>query len=259
LKHMDNKIKNYLGVTIIASIIIVALSAAFYVNSFSDSIRYSSQRDFSVSASGKSVGIPDIAEFTFSVITQGGKDVGLLQKENSDKMNKAIDLLKAQKIDSKDIKTQNYFLEPRYEYCSYAMGKICPPPEIVGYSLSQTVNVKIRDFSKIGDILSGVVAEGANSVSQLSFTVDDMTVLENQAREEALQKAKEKAKFIAKAGGFRLGKLLSIDEGSSYFPFNKYNVTSGAGGGGPELVPDPIIEPGSKEVSVSVTLRYEIK
>jgi len=255
---MDNKIKNGLGVAIIVSIIVVALSVAFYVNSFSDSIRYSSQRDFSVSASGKSVGIPDIAEFTFSVITQGGKDVGAIQKENSEKMNKAIAFLKVQKIDSKDIKTQNYSLDPRYQYCSYAAGKTCPPPEIVGYNLTQTVDVKIRDFSKISDILSGVVTSGANSVSQLSFKVDDSTALESQARTEAIQKAIQKAEAIAKAGGFRLGRLLSIDEGSSgYAPAYKYDNAMGLGGGA-ESAP-PVVEPGSQDVSVSVTLRYEIK
>lgn len=256
---MDNKIKNYLGIAIIASVIIVALAAAFYVNSFSNSVRFSSQRDFSVSASGKSVGVPDIAEFTFSVITQGGKDVGALQKENSDKMNKAIDFLKAQKIDSKDIKTQNYSVEPRYEYqyCSGTYGKTCPPPEIVGYNITQTVDVKIRDFSKISGILSGVVAQGANSVSQLSFAVDDSTSLENQARSEAMKKAKQKAEAIAKAGGFRLGRLLSIDEGGGYAPAYKYDVGLGMGGGGVESAPR--VEPGSQEVNINVTLRYEIK
>ena len=257
---MDNKIKNYLGVAIIVSVIIVALAAAFYVNSFSNSIRFSSQRDFSVSASGKSVGVPDIAGFTFSVITQGGKDVGVLQKENSDKMNKAIDFLKAQKIDSKDIKTQNYSVEPRYKYdscVSSVYAKICSPPEIVGYNITQTVDVKIRDFSKISGILSGVVAAGANSVSQLSFVVDDSTSLENQARSEAIQKAKQKAEAVDKAGGFRLGKLLSIDEGGGYLPAYKYDTALGMGGGGAES--SPTVEPGSQEVNISVTLRYEIK
>ncbi len=257
---MDNKIKNYLGVAIIASVIMVALAAVFYVNSFSDSVRFSSSRNFSVSASGKSVGVPNIAEFVFSVITQGGKDVGALQKENSEKMNKAIDFLKAQKIDSKDIKTQNYSVKPRYKYryCSGASyGETCPPPEIVGYNITQTVDVKIRDFSKISDILSGAVAGGANSVSQLSFTVDDPTSLENQARAEAVQKAKQKATAIAEAGGFRLGKLLSIDEGGGYAPAYKYDMDLGMGGGGVESAPR--VEPGSQEVNVSVTLRYEIK
>jgi uncharacterized protein YggE len=255
---MDNKIKNYLGIAIIVSIIVVALAAAFSANSFSDAVRFSAQRNFSVSSDGKAVGIPDIAEFTFSVITEGGKNVGALQKENSDKMNKAIDFLKAQKIDSQDIKTQNYSLEPRYQYCSYVAGKTCPPPEIVGYSLTQTASVKIRDFSKISDILSGVVASGANSVSQLSFKVDDSTSLENQARTEAIQKAKQKAETVAKAGGFTLGRLLSIDEGGGYVPAYRYNVSSEMGGGSVESV-TPKIEPGSQEVSVSVTLRYEIK
>ena len=93
---------------------------------------------------------------------------------------------------------------------------VCPPPEIVGYSITQTVSVKVRNFEKIGDLLSGIVDNGANSVSGISFTVDNSTKLENEARKNAMTEAKEKAKAVAEAGGFRLGRLLSVEEGGQY-------------------------------------------
>lgn len=237
------------------AVFVFAAGYLSYVNSYSKSIQPSSFRSFSVAGEGKVVAIPDIAQFTFSVITQGGTDIAGLQNENTEKTNQAIAFLKAQNIDAKDIKTISYNLEPRYQRYSCKVGELCPPSEIVGYTVTQTVSVKIRDFGKIGIVLSGVIESGANSVSQLSFTIDDQTSLENQARTEAINQAKEKAKLVAKAGGFRMGRLIAIEE--SYQPFYGYGL---GGGMKAELVaPSPAIEPGSQEITINVTLRYEIQ
>lgn len=258
LKGMDEKIKNTLGVVILFVLVIAAYAAASYVSSYSKSVNPASFRSFSVSGEGKAVAVPDIAQFTLSVITEGGRDVGKLQKENSEKMNRINSFLKAQGIDEKDIETTTYNIEPRYQYFTCPeKGGPCPPPEIAGYAINQSVRVKIRDFSKIGTLLSGVVQNGANSVSQLAFTIDDPTSVQNEARQEAIRKAHDKAASLAVAGGFRLGKLLSIEE-SGYQPPYPYPVLEskyGVGRGGEA----PAIEPGSQEVTVTVTLKYEMR
>jgi len=255
---MDKKIKNYLGIGALVSMVILAISSLIFANIYSKSIEPSSYRSFSVSGEGKVVAIPDVAQFTFSVITEGGKDIASIQQENAQKANRAIALLKDIGVENKDIKTAGYSLQPRYQYFSCPVGKNsitkpCPPPEIVGYSINQTTSVKIRDFEKIGEILSGVVQSGVNSVSELSFTIDNRTEIENQARQEAIANAISKAESIAQAGNFNLGKILSINENS--FPvFNQYKTL---GIGGSEDAPQ--IEPGSQEVSIGVTINYEIR
>jgi len=259
---MDKKIKNHLGIGTLVSMVILAISSLIFANIYSKSIEPSSYRSFSVSGEGKVTAIPDVAQFTFSVITEGGKDVGDLQQENTQKANRAIALLKDSGIEDGDIKTVSYSLQPRYQYFSCPVGKNssakpCPPPEIVGYSISQTVSVKIRNFEKAGEILSGVVQSGVNSVSELSFAIDDKTEIENQARQEAIADAIKKAESIAMAGNFNLGKILSINENS--FPvFGRYK-TLGIGGSEDFTVSAPVIEPGSQEVSTSVTISYEIR
>lgn len=255
-----DKPKIYLGTALVVAVFLFAVGYLCYVNVYSKSIQPSSYRSFSVSGEGEVTAIPDIAQFTFSVITQGGKDIAALQKENTEKTNKAINFLKAQNVEAKDIKTANYNLEPRYQYyeCRYPESSVnpCPPAEIVGYTITQTVSVKIRDFGKIGTIVSGVVENGANSVSQLSFTIDDPTAIESQARAEAIAQARQKAELVAKAGGFQVGRLISIEEG--YTPIYGYGM-GGATKAEYAAVPAPTIEPGSQEVTVNVTLRYEIK
>lgn len=256
---MDERIKNTLGGVMIIVAVVATYAAASYVASYSKSVDPSSFRNFSVSGEGKSIGVPDIARFTFSVITEGGKDIGKLQQENTEKVNAINAFAKEQGIGDKDIRTQNYNIDPRYQYFSCPQnGGACPPAEIVGYTINQSVQVKIRDFTKIGSLLSGMVQKGANSVSQLTFTIDDPTMVQNEARAEAIVKARQKAEGLAAAGGFRLGKLLSIEESSSVpqIPYPMYERAMGVGGGGGVA---PSIEPGSQEVSVSVTLRYEIK
>ena len=193
---MNTKIRNYLGV----AVIILALSAAvgifLYVSYYAQNVALG--RTFTASGSGEAVAIPDIAQMTASVITQGGKDIASLQNQNTAKANAIISFLKAQGVESKDIQTQAYNLEPRYSYYNCgAASTSCPPPTISGYTITQSIQVKISDFSKLGGIVSGVVQNGANSISQLSFTVNDPSKYEDQARSEAINKAEVRAQAIA--------------------------------------------------------------
>jgi len=185
--------------------------------------------------------------------------------------------VKSSGVDAKDIETQGYDLSPRYQYStcrevvptsantvtgsSISSSKVCPPAEIVGYTITQTVQVKVREFAKVGDILSGVVSQGANNVSQLSFQIDDQSAVQEQARKQAIQKAKARAEKVAAAAGFSLGRLLSVDEG--YTPYRVYNsldyATTAGANSSEKTVTTPTIEPGSQEVTVDVTLRYEIQ
>lgn len=258
------KTKQYLNVAVIIMLLAGAYSVWIYSSAYANS-QPTSFRSFSVSGEGKTVVVPDVAEFNFSVTTEGNKDLGVLQTENTTKMNKAIDFVKSKGVEAKDIKTQNYNISPRYQsYNCYrpleSSVQPCPPAEIVGYTVSQNVDVKVRDFSKVGDILGGVVTNGANTVSQLQFTIDDPDSARAEARAEAIDKAKAKAKELAKAGGFGVGRLLEIYENSaSVVPYYAYGMGGDMMSAKTESAPAPAIEAGSEDVKVNVTLRYEIR
>jgi len=255
---MNEIIKNRLGNVGVVGIIAIAVAALMYSFAYQESVDpYTS---FSVSGEGRVTAIPDIAEISATILTEGGTDLATLQKQNSDKGNAVIAFVKEKGVEAKDVKTQNYIIEPRYQYtpCSYEYGRVCPPAEIVGYSIRQTVSIKVRDFNMIGEILKGVVDRGANSVSGPSFTIDDPKETQAQAREEAMADAREKAQAIAKAAGFKLGKIQYISEGG---PVPYYGVGIGMGGDAIktfEAAP-PTVEPGSQEVVVNVNIQYEIK
>jgi uncharacterized protein len=296
---MNSTLKSVaVGVGAVA-VLVFAYAAVSYVNSYGKSIQPSSFRSFSVTAEGKTVSIPDVAAFSFTVITEGGTDLAALQTRNTESMNNAIDFVKGQGVDAKDIKTSYYNVNPRYEnYSCYdapvnvpnperatvssgsssgsspsgvatpstpsvapvKMVKTCPPPAIVGYTITQSVGVKIRDFKKISGIMSGVVTNGANKVGSLSFTTDDPTAVQDTARAQAIAKAKVKAEAMAKAGGFKIGRLLGITDGG-YSPYSSYRSYDSSMGLSAEAkaVSAPAIEPGSQETTVNVTLQYEIQ
>lgn len=256
---MNKTIKNLIGAVAILATLSLAYSAFMYIKIYDRSSEPTNFRSFTVQADGKAIGTPDIAEFSFEVITEGGNDVAKLQTENTTKMNAALEYVKGKGIDKKDLATQQYSIEPRYQStnCDYSYGKICPPAEIVGYTIRQSADVKIRDFSLISGLLTGVVDSGANSVSQLQFTIDDSTKLENDARVEAIQKAQAKAASIAKAAGFSIGRLISINE--NFYPIYAQRNMKAANIAMDESAPAPTIEPGSQEISVTINLQYEIK
>ncbi len=256
---MDEKVRSYLGGAAVIGILAVSYAAVVGVRTYSQSIEPSSFRSFSVTADAKVVAVPDVAAFTASVITEGGLDLGALQEANIEKTNAVIAYVKDEGVDEKDVKTEGYSVEPRYQYYGCETGT-CPPPRIVGYTVRQTVSVKVRDFAKAGEILGGVVTKGANSVSSLSFTIDDPTEVQAEARAEAIEKAKAKARVIADEAGFNVGRLLSIDEGGYVPPMPYYyREAYGMGGAGDAAKVAASIEPGSQDVTVTVTLRYEIR
>lgn len=230
-----------------------AVAVVWLASSYSSSA--SPARTFTVSGEGKVVAIPDTAEFVYSVITEGGVDLTALQKENARKVNLANNFLKENGVEEKDIQTLSYNISPRYQHYKCEKSP-CPPPEIVGYSINQSVKVKVRDLSRAGSLLSGVVEQGANSVSNLSFTVDDIEELKNQARIEAIEIAKAKAKAVAKSAGFKLGKLVSLNESfllpapPVFFSFREAQVVGAEEG--------VSLEPGSQEIKVNISLTYAI-
>ncbi len=212
-------------------------------------------RTFSVDGSGDVDSTPDLAMFSVTVMTDGGKNIADVQNANAEKMNNVNAFLKEQGIDKADLKTTQYSLNPRYSSNMCTTGN-CPAPTIIGYSLTQTLDVKVRDNAKLGDLLSGVVASGANNVSEVRFVLDDDSSAKEEAREKAIVEAKKKAKALAKSAGFRMGKLVSLYENSTPIAYGMGGDVMAAS---EKSSVAPSVEPGTQSTKVQVTLTYEIK
>src|SRR3989344_1657362 len=210
-------------------------------------------RVITVSAEGKSVVAPDLATLSFSVVSQG-KDPVKLQEDNNTKINNALDFVKAQGIEAKDIKTSNYDLSPNYRWDEKTRASL-----IDGYTLNQSIVIKVRDLSKVGILLGGLPSKGINQIGGVNFSIDDPDKFLNEAREEAFMKARSKAEAMAKYNGVRLKKVVNFNEYGGGYPGPIYYAKEDSVGmGGDSLPPAPRIEPGSQEVTVNVSVVYEI-
>ena len=210
-----------------------------------------SENTITVSATSDVFAKPDLALSTFSVLSEA-KTVGEAMQDNAAKMNAVIAFVKSQGVDDKDIKTTNFSVSPRYEWREKTGERVS-----VGYEVSQSLQVKIRDLAKIGDIIQGATEAGANEVGNLQFTIDNEDALKEEARNKAIEEAKTKAKNLAEKLGISLVKIISFSESGDY-PMPYYVPTSkealGIGGGA-----TPDIQPGENKISVTVSLIYQIK
>ena len=209
-------------------------------------------RTITVSAEGKTTVAPDLAQFSFSVVTQG-KDPDQIVDENNKKVSAAIEFVKSRGIEAKDIKTSGYNLSPDYQYDEDLRRSF-----IVGYTITQSVNVKVRDFDKLPKVLSGLTPVGVNQISGISFTVEDPEKFMREARKIAFERAKAKAQSMASQNGVRLGKVVNINEFGGYPPPIPYFGRVEALGKGGDIAP-PTIEPGTEEITVQVSVTYALR
>ena len=204
---------------------------------------------FDVGAEGKVTAIPDTAEINLG-IQVNKPTVEAAQKEANQKINKITDELKKLGIEEKFIKTINYSVYPDYDYRS--------GQKIVGYNVNITLKVKVKDFEKINKAVDVATIQGANQIGALSFTIDDekLEELKMEARKQAIEKAKKKAREIAQASGIKLGRLLNVSENLSSYPPTPLTAREIGIGGAPEEKQTQI-QPGESEITISVILSYE--
>lgn len=216
-----------------------------------------------VSGDGRAALPPDVAHVTFTV-QHTAPLVADAQTATVKQANDAIDFVKKQGVDDKDIKTLSYTISPHYSYptpCYAAPGSICPQSEtrITGYEVAETVQVTLRDLTKVASTLSGLGEFGVQNVTGPEFALDDPTAGYTAARADAIAKAKEQAQLLAKQLGVRLGKIVNFNESSGGYPMPMYATADMSLGKGAASAPSPTIQAGQNTYTSSVSVTYEIR
>ncbi|KKU48053.1 MAG: hypothetical protein UX68_C0023G0029 [Parcubacteria group bacterium GW2011_GWA2_46_9] len=109
---------------------------------------------------GKVIGAPDVAMVDLGLLTTS-KKVSEAQADNTKKMNELIIRLQKSGINKEDIKSTQYYINPRYDYIE---GRSV----LAGYDVQQTLKVKIRDLDKVGLVLATAGEVGANQIGGLN-------------------------------------------------------------------------------------------
>ncbi len=158
-----------------------------------------------VVATGQVSRTPDVATLRAGVVTQAPTAADALG-ENATRMGRVVAALRAAGIAPRDIATSNVSLSPQYRYADNQ------PPAITGYQASNTVSVKFRDIAKSGAALDALVKAGANQIDGPQMAIDQPDAALDEARVDAIKRARARAELYAKAAGLRVERIISIGE-----------------------------------------------
>jgi uncharacterized protein YggE len=159
---------------------------------------------------------PDMAVLNLSVMREAATAREALTA-NSAAMAKVLDAMTALGIEKRDLQTANFSIQPRYTNPPRQGIGAGDARKLVGYTVRNGLTVRVRDISKVGEVLDTSVNLGVNEGGSILFTNDDASQAITQARIQAMENALSKGQTLAKAAGVKVGKVLEISE-QNYSP-----------------------------------------
>lgn len=203
-----------------------------------------------VSGQGKVTAAPDVAVLSLGVQAQAGT-VDQAQGQATASMNAVVNALKTGGVADKDIRTQVFNIQQLTKYDDKTQVQT-----IIGYLVTNTVTVKVRNVGSAGIIIDAVAKAGGDNtrINSISFTIDDPTPFETQARQLAMADAKAKATQLANQAGVKLGGPTYINESGGFVPLPAVPLAISQAGGASSTP----ISPGTNDVTVNVQVTYDI-
>lgn len=254
----NHRIWKKIIVIVLAIIVIVGIVKCFGWNGGD---KNSEQDTIVVSGKGEVIVKPDIATVDFSVM-QENLDVSKASDAVNAKITDIMNALKVDGVDEADIKTTDYSVYPRYNYVNQATPSSVIYPGgtqvLAGYDVTESIEVKIRDLTKAGKIITDLGTLKVTDMSGLNFTNDKYDDLVKQARDAAIADARDQADKLAKALGVRLVKIVGYSEnGNTPIYYAKADmVTMGANS---VAAPSAVLPTGENKIDSNVSITYEIK
>ena len=254
---MSNKLISVVGI-VMASLVLLAVGAfGFSLSGTSETegtgSNIVSQQNVGiwVTGTGEVTVVPDIAVINLGVNVQMGT-LAEAQQQAAESMAAIMSVLNSYNIDEKDIQTSNYSIYPVWNWDKD--GKQI----LIGYNVTNTITVKVRNTDNTGGIIDAVVAAGGEYtvVNGISFTVDDTDSYYTAARANAIANAIAKATQIAELTGVTIGNPTYIYDGSSYsnpiYYYPAYDIKEAGAA-------TTSISTGEVKISVSVQIVYDIE
>jgi uncharacterized protein len=197
----------------------------------------------SVTGQGQVTQEPDMARAQVGV-ERTGDDLGEVLADANESMDAVISTLTDLDIPEEDIQTRAFSIQVERDH--QAEGR-----PITGYTVINRVEVSVTPLDQISEVIEEAVSAGANQVGNVTFTVEDSDAAVRQAREQAIENARQKAEHLAELADVSLGSIVSISESDTGPP-----VPEAVGGAGDAAPP---IEPGQQTISLSVYVVYSIE
>jgi uncharacterized protein len=203
-----------------------------------------------VVATGEVNRVPDLAIISAGVVTRASTASAALA-QNADRMQRVVAALRRAGVAERDIQTSSINLNPDYRYVENQ------PPVLTGYQAQNQVSVRFRDIAQSGRILDALVAEGANQISGPTLTIDKPEAALDEARRDAISKARARAQLYGNAVGKRVGRILVISEAGGGFPAPPMPMMMRRGEAAQAA--DTSIIPGEQTLSITLTVSFELE
>ena len=208
------------------------------------------QQGIWVNGQGEVTAIPDLATIWLGVEAQADT-VAEAQSQAAEAMENVMDALTDNGVDEDDVQTQYFSIDQitRWDDDEYV---------VIGYRVTNMVTAKIRDMDNVGAIIDAVAEAGGDFVriNNIAFSVDDPSEYYEEAREEAMADAKEKAEQLADLAGIELGAPTYISEGTIYPPVVYRDAGMAPMEEGGYITP---ISPGEIELTLVIQVAYAIE
>ncbi len=243
---------------LLVAIVFVGAKAINAINNF-DTISEAPATVITVDGEGSIFAAPDIALVSFT-ISENAETAAVAQDAVQKKMNVALELVKNLEVAEEDVKTTSYSVSPRYNYQPPCYTYPCPYQEqrIIGFTATQSVDVKVRDIDSTGKVLSVLGDAGISNLFGPNFMVENEDELKADARKEAIEEARAKASELANQLGVRLVRVASYSEGG-YYPGPFYKTEALGMGGAAPVADSASVPSGENEIKVNVSITYEIR
>lgn len=192
---------------------------------------------------------PDKIVVTFGIETWDA-EITAAKTKNNDILRTVIASIKELGIPQKEIQTDHLSLKPMYKdgYRS---------ENILGYFVRNTFIVTLTEAAKVEELVTKALQAGVNHIHGVDFQTTDLKKYRNQAREQAVRAAKEKAEKMASVLGQSVGSPILIREGYAGSPWRYYSSWSGWGYGRGEGMSQNVIQSvqnGASEISDTIAL-----
>lgn len=230
----------------IAAIIIFMIFIGWTVSS-----GYSQYDQVSVEGDASIQLAPDVAYVNFGIVTEEEESSEALN-ENNEITNSVLDAIFDLGINEENVRTYNYYLYPSYDW-------IDDEYQETGYEAGQYIEVTVKDFDLIGDLIANTSEAGANRFNGVNFELEEYEAELEAAREEAISEARAKADAIAESSGAKIGKLTSYYEYTDDYDYGKGGYGDVAYSESEMLVSTPTFQPGEEEITLTVSLTFKLK
>lgn len=155
---------------------------------------------------------PDVAYITCGIENLDA-DPQQAQDYNAAQMDKVMDSIRNAGIDDADIQTMQYNVSQNYDYSNNER-------KVIGYRVTNTVRVRIKDIESAGDIIKAVYDAGANRFDGIQFDIIERQEAYIEALDTAMERALQKAEKMAANADRKITGIVSIQEsGTNSSPY----------------------------------------